>query len=189
MLKLSKSMIAASGLMFVLSACRPVVYNDPLDVPGGRVPLESRVQLHQQLYFQPGYSRSFVQSGKALTYQQLDRYQPFCQFYRYEPPKDLETLRSLQPDTFRVTKSFHEIEFGMAGISVMISFGSIALSNSQGLQNLSSVLKLASPAQPEIVELRCSVYDEPLDWNYLSVNQIKAVLGNIATLELSSARE
>ena len=189
MQKSLKFIIVTSGLMLTLCACRSVVYSDPLDAPSGRVPVESQLQLHQQLYFQPGYSRSFIQSGKALTYQQLDRYQPFCQFYRYEPPQALETVRSLQPDTFRVTKSFLEIESGMPGFSVMISLGSLGMRNSHGLQNLSSVLKLESLVQPEIVELRCSDYNEPLHWNYLSVNQIKAVLGSIATLRLFPASE
>ncbi|MBC8212002.1 MAG: hypothetical protein H8E21_13150 [Gammaproteobacteria bacterium] len=182
--------IVSAGLLLVLSACQPLIYGDPFDAPTLKVPLGSLLQLHQALNFEPGYSRSFIQSGKALTYQQLEAYQPFCQFLRYEPPQALETLRTMQADTFRVTRSRQEEEVeGLSGFGVMISLGSIGLGDSRGLQKLSAVLKIKSESQPEIVELRCSVYDQPYQWNYLSVNQIKAILGSLVTLKLSTSSQ
>ena len=180
--------IALSLGVMILSSCRSTSYTDPFDRPGSIVPVGSVLRLNQTLNFQPGYSRSFIQFGKAVTFGQIDERDPYCQFERYEPPVALTSLRSVQPDEFIVIASSNWEEFVRAGsdISLMVSIGWKAMFDRDDL-NLSLKMKLQSARQPEIVALKCTVYAQPDYWNYLSVNQVKATLGAIVTLKIAAS--
>jgi hypothetical protein len=43
-------------------------------------------------------------------------------------------------------------------------------------------MKLQSEKQPQLVELKCAVYADPVLSNFVSVNEIQKTLGDIATL-------
>lgn len=177
------------GLLGVLSilSCRSIPPGDPYDNPRSKVPEGSSVQLHQALSFYPGYSRSFIQFGRAVTHEQIEEREPYCQFVRYEPPLALTTLRSMQVDEFIVTRSTKQKELAMAGISLLVSIGWKGLLERDDMY-LSATMKLFSAKQPEVVELKCTVYAAPDPWNCLSVNQIKATLGSIATLKILASK-
>ena len=45
-------------------------------------------------------------------------------------------------------------------------------------------MRLESPAQPEIIELRCSIFTIPYLNNYLTLDEIINTLGEVATLQI-----
>lgn len=169
--------------IFALISCQTMKSSDPYDSPQSTISTGSMIELLQPLDFLPGYSRTFIQSGQPQTYSEVDQRLPYCQFYRYEPPSAVQTLRSIQPDLFKVTASSQTMEIGTTGVSI---FASIGYSGRRDRDDylLSSVMKLSSDLQPEIVELKCAVLDESDHWNFLSVNQIKATLGELVTITL-----
>ena len=171
--------------IFALMSCQTMKSSDPYDSPQSTIPTGSMIELLQTLDFVPGFSRAFIQSGQPRTYAEVDQRLPYCQFYRYEPPSALQTLRILQPDLFKVITSSQTMELGTTGVSIFASIGSNSRRNrDKDDYLLSSVLKLSSDLQPEIVELKCAVLDESDHWNFLSVNQIKATLGELVTITL-----
>ena len=170
----------SSGL--ILLSCQSTIYNDSFDSPQSKIPPASIIELHLSLSFTVGFSRSFIQFGQPVSLNNIDEREPYCQFIRYEPPAALETQRTVQPDDFIITHSTQTIENSLSGFSMKISIGSKGLGDRDD-QTLSSILKLRSEKQAEIVKLKCSIFAQPDEWNYLSVNQIKGVLGHLATIK------
>ena len=176
------TLISCLALM-VLPSCQTQPKSLSLDSPQSKIPIGSRIELHQSLNLYPGYSRSFIQLGRSEPFANIDQRLPFCQFIRYEPPKALATLRVISPDEFRVTQSNQATETGMFSISIQVSTGSGIKQNEDQL--LSSTVKITSEKQPDIVTLKCSILAQPDHWNFVSVNQIKSVLGEIASIQIS----
>lgn len=170
--------------LVTLPSCQTQYETLSLDSPQSEIPVGSRIELHQPLNLYPGYSRSFIQSGHSEPFSNIDQRLPFCQFIRYEPPKALETLRVISPDEFRVTQSDQTTETGMFALSILVSTGSSGIKQTED-QLLSSTLTITSEKQPDIVSLKCSILDQPDLWNFVSVNQIKVVLGDIASIKIS----
>lgn len=170
----------------LFSACSSIA---PLsyDSPKSKVPVGSRIQLHDVLTFERGFSRSFIQYGQAKTFAQIEEREPYCLFYRYEPPQALQTVRTVQPDVFSVTRSFQtKFLASLQSTRVAASLIIPGLLNDDGQREtyLSSVMKITSDKQPEIREFKCSVFDDPYEENHVSVTQIRQVLGDLATIQI-----
>lgn len=142
----------------------------------------SSITLNQPLKFQVGYSRSFIQFGKPIRPADLrDRY-PYCQFYRYEHPDELLYERSLQPDTFRVTKSYRAMDYLQSGSTLKLFASDLSSGGPPDDNVLANIIKIKSTKQPEIVELKCATLTEPSLSHFLTVTEIQKILGDVATI-------
>jgi len=149
-----------------------------------RIPVGSSITLNEPLKFQIGYSRSFIQFGKPIRPSELRKRYPYCQFYRYEHPDELQAVRSLQPDTFRVTRSYRAMDYLQSG-SGQNPFATDNSSSGPPDDNvLGNIMKIQSVQQPEIVELKCAVLTEPALSNYLTVTEIREALGETVTISM-----
>ncbi len=175
--------IIALVLTFWLTGCQSLSLT-PKESSELRVPVGSSITLNEPLAFEIGYSRSFIQFGKPIRANELRKYYPYCQFYRYEHPDELQSERTMKPDTFRVTRSYRAMDFLSSG-SGGILFDPTNRSGGPPDDNiLGNIMKLKSIQQPEIVELKCAVLTEPSLSNYLTVAEIKEVLGTLVTISM-----
>jgi hypothetical protein len=160
----------------------PIDRNSPAHIP----PAGSIIELQQPLRVYPGYSRSFIQFGKAVKSNELNRRYPWCQFRLYEPPQALEAERNIQPDQFLVTQSNRRFEVVASTPQLLAS--SILwlnmLDDDPSDQNLSSIMKIQSEKQPQVVEFKCSILTEPQIFNYLSINEMQQAIGDLITIHL-----
>lgn len=182
------------GLLLPLAGCQYGNYNyeTPYDEPW-RVPaIGTIVELKQPLTFSPGSSRIYIQDGQVSTRRGVDDYRPWCQFYLYESKEDMKHTRTIEPDTFTVIKSSQNVEYvqlqplTVAAIGIGVGMGSSYMfdRDDAGPQTLATKMRLTSSRQPQVRELICATSDDMRRDNFVSVNKIKATLGDIATLSL-----
>ncbi len=172
----------------LLTGCQSLNYIPDYNSPISKPPVGTIIQLNQALTFYPGSSRTYVQNGLAKQFNDIDERSPWCQFYRYEPPAALETMRTVEPDSFRVTSSTQSVE--IVAIPAVASFASTIILPDMFERNvnertLSTVMKIESTRQPEIVEFKCAVFNEPFQYNFVSVTQIMQTVGDVVTLKLN----
>jgi hypothetical protein len=138
------------------------------------LPVGGSLQLTRELRFEPGYSRSFIQYGKAVSSKQIEQREPYCLFYRYESPEEMHRVRTLNPGNFTIQSSHREL-----GTLPLPILNPIVFGDSLREDTLATVFKIHSPHQPEITQLRCEIFTEPLFQNHLNLQQIKQTLGDI----------
>jgi len=184
------------SLLLPLAGCQysNYVYETHNDEPWSVPPPGTVIALNQPITFQAGTSRSYIQAGKARTSAQVNRYEPWCQFYLYESKDAMKHERSIQPDEFVVQRAGQGIGFVMAqpinvaavGIGVGVPYHTAI--GEVGAQTLSTTMRIKSEKQPQVHELKCSTTDDALRHNFVSVNRIQATLGEIATLRFPSSQ-
>ena len=158
--------------------------NSPFHVP----PVGSRVQLHQRLNVEPGYSRAFIQGGESRMPDELKIRDPYCQFYRFEPPEALQTRRYIEMDEFLIIRAYQSEDIAVLKPQRLARLSTAAMfimdDDSPSSMTLSTVMKLKSGNQPEIIELKCAIFTDPFVENFLSIKEIQTTLGKVATLHI-----
>jgi hypothetical protein len=174
------------SLAAVLSACQTYNTKVDKDSPSHTPPVGSIIELNQPISVYPGYSRSFIQFGKPVKSREVSQRYPWCQFRLYEPPAALEAERRIQPDKFLVTQSNRRFEIVATRPQLLAS--SILwlniLDDAPSDQNLSSIMKLQSKRQPQVVEFKCSVLTEPQIYNHVTINEMQQALGEVVTIHI-----
>lgn len=174
------------SLVALLSACQTYNTSVDKDSPAYTLPVGSIIELNQPINVYSGYSRSFIQFGEAVKSREVNQRYPWCQFRLYEPPEALETKRSILADKFLVTQSNRRFEIVASRpqllASSMLLFN--MLDDDPSDQNLSSIMKIQSEKQPQVVEFKCSIFTEPQINNYLSISEMQQALGDIVTIHL-----
>jgi len=164
-----------------------MTYDDPYDNPKSTPPKGTVVVLNQPLDFTVGSSRSYIQHGVATGQGRVNIREPYCLFYLYESSGAMQNVRSIQPDRFIVTRSSQGAEFAAIQpsieIAVYVPFGDVADGGGPSAQTLATNLRLQSETQPQVHELKCSVFGEPFYYGFVSINQMKQTLGDVVTLE------
>jgi hypothetical protein len=164
-------------------------YATPYDNPYNLPPPGAVIELHQTLSFSPGNSRSNIQNGKAIGQGRYDRFKPMCQFYLYESKEALKLSRTIEADSFTITKSFQRIDYTLAK-PIEVAFVSVGgprlfpYDDDPGLRTLKTTMRLRSEKQPQVHELRCMVDEDPYSRRYVTINQMIKTLGDVATLHL-----
>lgn len=173
----------------LLAGCQTsaFTYENPNDDPHRVPPKGSVVILNQPLHFRVGSSRSFVQYGVAQAGGVNSR-NPYCMFYLYEPSEALKQERTIQPDQFTVIKSFQATSF--ASVKPIVQ-AAVILPSADGpsAQTLTTTLRLKSELQPQVHDLKCSVFGEANLYEFVSINEIIQTLGDVATLQLPTATQ
>lgn len=174
----------------LVSGCQSLNYEVDFDAPHSKPAAGAIVQLNQTLTFQRGSSRSYIQHGLAQNFNGIDEREPWCQFYRYEPAAALKTMRTIGPDSFTITGSSQRMELVeiQPARPVVLLASTIFLpsmkDNDPNAVTLATIMQIKSAKQPEVVELKCAVFDDPYRYNYVSVNKIRQTLGQVVTLKL-----
>ena len=173
----------------VLAGCQTPVftYEDPNDDPRAVPSVGTVVVLNEDLHFRVGSSRSYIQYGVAQPKGGVNTREPYCLFYLYEPSEALKHERTIQADKFKVEKSFQAAEF--VSIKPLVQAAIFLTGDGDGpsARSLTTTLRLESEAQPQVRELRCSVFGEANLYDFVSINQMIETLGDVATLHIPAA--
>ena len=172
-------------MILTLTACQsiPRGYDSPQSLP----PVGSIIELNQPLTVPSNSTRVYIQDGSTRNFDNVDIHYPSCHFFLHQHPRDLDRPRTIQADRFTIIESYTWEEVFLASNKVSASM-TVSMADGDGTAtqwNLSTIMKLQSEKQPQVVRLKCSIFDYPDHFNYLSVEQIIKALGNIATLHLN----
>ena len=184
-------------LFSVLAGCQSTAnyYETPYDNPRVYPPPGTLLELHTDLPFAVNNSRSTIQYGKKIGQGRFSRFDPWCQFYLYESQEEMKQVRTIEPDTFTVTKSFQSIDWVLLK-PLQVAYGSISVGggpmlfgryDEMGSRTMRTTLRLQSDKQPQVYELRCGKDDDAYLQNYVTINEMIKTLGDIATLKLPAA--
>jgi len=183
------SMLFAS--MVLLLGCQTHKVGDPSS-PYYPPHEGSIVILHKDLEFPPETARIFLQRGKTHAYPGFDHYYPWC-YFQLNTIKN--TTQTLSADTFEVyrvvSRTEQVVENGpvhLAGLRIQFETDFVmASSGGGGPTTVTAVVQmwLRSERQAEIRKLVCGGAEEnPAIARPPSINEIRAALGEIATLQL-----
>ena len=151
------------------------------------VPVNSSIRLNQAVVIQGGQVATYVQEGELMSYDEVDKYQPNCKFEIYTMS---EQSRTVQPDTFEITKVVDEIESSsivkdihLADASNAYAFGPLDRSY---VYNYATMMYLRSEKQKDVYRMTCQHWEDMLDDRYLTVAQMRTAMGEVFTLLLKN---
>ena len=145
------------------------------------LPKGSRLVLNQDIEIPADSARAYVQHGRVLSFPKIDRYRAHCKF---EMKRRLDTPQTIKPDTFVVTKMYREINRGthsgaIMPVAIQLAGGGLSY------ELYATFFLLNSPTQPNVLGLTCQHLEDPVSPRYLSIQDIRMALGNVATLQLA----
>ncbi len=163
-----------------LTACANLAPKDEKS-PFYAVPAGSRIVLHHDLQIPPDRARVYLQNGKVVK--GPSPFSPYCQF---EVNDVLPAGQTLKADEFMVRKTQMAEEFIASRSPFIMAASGGGNSGSRDLL-LAWHLWLESPRQPNVRRMICGgKIDTPYRARRPSINEIRAQLGDIATLNINS---
>ena len=179
--------LAAMLFIVFLTACQSAVERDessPFYLP----PPGSKLILNREITIPADALKIYLQDGR-LVYA-ANEYYPFCKFEL----RDLkETPQSVKPDEFEIYRTSRQTGV-FARIDqhrLIVSAHMITHAGARGDGPPSPIvygirMELRSTRQPEVFRLSCGHLQDPnMEARYLSIEQIRAALGPIFTLQLA----
>ncbi len=158
-------LLALVVTVIALSACQGAAeYAQALSESS--VPVGSRLILNQSLSIPANTAHVRLQSGEIRSAGAIKQYYPNCNF-RLRIRKDAP--QTVEPDEFVVSK---------------VAYGNDVVA-SDNVQRYYSEMHLRSAKQPNVFMLSCQQWNTPPDSYYVTVDQIRVVLGEIFILELA----
>lgn len=172
-------------------------YSSPYTTPR----VGSTIQLNQELSARNGV-RIYLQDGYVLTWQELEKQEPYCQFYVARSSADLRSRLTIEPDTFVVNRVFRRKDVsGLQSAPLdltgenwvatanaqLAAFGEGDFENNRGSsqRTMSTYLELSSATQPNVKRMICSQWADPAMRYHVSVEEIIRSLGDIAQFNLA----
>jgi hypothetical protein len=185
--------IVMSLLALTLAACQSAGFRFSEDSPHYPPPVGTRVILHQPVTIPTGHASTYLQFGRTMRFAEVDQYRAHC---RLEVSRVGTSEQTVMPDEFRVTRAGLEhrdsvrrgetTRLASAGMPGMLA-QSGRHSGSMGIIVYVTRMKLHSDRQPEVLSLDCGHWSANPDEQFLTLNQIRAALGTIMSLQLPVA--
>ncbi len=184
--------LAALGAAALLAACSSARHPGDENSPYYAVPAGARVALRQALVIAPEQVAVYIQNGKVVPWVQVNAYYPHCKF-EVRDRRDRE--QTVNPDEFIVTRVVqevvHMVQWGRwqtAAASIGIRVGD--MDDGASVRTYATYLYLASDRQPQVFRLGCGhwAYPGTRYAEHLSIQQIRAALGEVLTLQIGAPR-
>ena len=137
-----------------------------------------------------------------MTWQELEKQEPYCQFYVERSVEDMRTPFTIEPDTFVVNRVFRRRDITSLQVPAFAVAGE-DLSDLAGLQlamggdgesevgnpgssqrTMSTYMELSSDSQPDVKHVICSQWADPALRYHVSVEEIIRSLGDLAEFTL-----
>ena len=173
--------LAFAALLLSLAACQSLRENQARwhrahDVPPGAVAI-----LERAVEFPTERANVYIQDGQVRPYGGVDLYSPHCELIIRG---DISHARTVSPDTFEIYRSVQEINpiYGMQ-TSGSATFPGAGESRAM----FQTTMYLRSKSQPHVYQLVCGQWVYGSSDDYLTVAQIRAVLGNLIVLNLQGS--
>lgn len=152
------------------------------------VPAGSRLTLHQAIPFPPERVSVYIQNGRVLPLEEVQRYHPFCKFELYDRR---DQARTVAPDRITITKVLQQPlpdAYTQAGPILLVRLPLAQMGNGRDggpvIQSFITRMDLRSESQPEVYRLTCA------HWTYsgtdrpLTIREIRRTLDPLFTLRL-----
>lgn len=172
-------------LVVLLGACAGIAPQTE-DSPFYPVPEGSRLILNGNLIVPANQLKVYVQGARLAT--DAARLYPYCVF---ELRQRQSTPQRIYADTFTIYNVSRYIDY-IAGITNPdFQYASFKIfqhsGEGPGLVTYATHLDLRSPEQPQVLRMICAILqDYDISSHHLSIEQIRAALGNTFTLQLPS---
>lgn len=166
----------------LLAACQQAPVRDERS-PYSRIPVGSRIELHQGLDVPRGEARVFLQEGKVRAKSRLNRYYPHCNF---EVREVSQGATRIEPGTFLVTQVTEGAEMVVRRQGPLRRVGFSADGDSPSMITRFVYHWLGSESQPGVLRLTChGGFADPHEAQFPGVGEIRKVLGGLATVHLA----
>jgi len=185
--------IAMSLLALLLAACQSAGFRFSEDSPHYPPPVGTRVILHQPLTIPPGHASTYVQFGRTMRFAEVDQYHAHC---RFEVNRVGSSEQTVMPDEFRATRTELEqrdsvrrgetTRLAAAGAPRVLAAAG-RNSGSMGVIVYVTRMKLHSDRQPEVLRLDCGHWSTDPHDEFLTLNQIRATLRPLMSVQLPAA--
>lgn len=185
-MKVLRWLAVAAVSIVLLPGCQALSH--PID-PGEstNIPVGSVLELHKRLVVTSEHDRIRFYRGAVIEDKDFGmtmKYDPSCRLVMH---RDLvEYNHVIVPGDFRIyaVKQFDDYE--VLGSRIVASNGPL-LAYGGGIlpQEFATVMYLRSDSQPQVDRLVCSEYQSPAEGVFLTVDEMRAVLGGIFTLDLA----
>jgi len=165
--------------LLALTACSSEPVKDP-DSFLYSVPVGSKLILNKEITIPADLARRYFQNGRAMQKKEVDIYHPHCSIV-------MNTLvgheRMIKPTVFEIYKVVDEHDYVQRPVHV----ASRIFGNVDGLTIIgyASFYFLSSPDEPDVRSLECAQWDDPVNVEYLSINEVKKSLGEYFSLQLN----
>lgn len=173
--------LAAILLMF-FCGCQSVTKQNE-NSPFYKVPSGAELILHQAITVPPRQLKVYIQDGR-LVYAP-DRYYPFCKFELrrvQKHPQIVAADRFQILRTRRIKSHFVSIDRGPLVVSLLLNFPK---DGKPSPIVYGTRMELRSATQDQVLALTCGHLQDPnMLARHLSINQIRATLGKVFTLQL-----
>lgn len=147
-----------------------------------RPAIGSTIVLHENLEVPLGLSRVYMQLGEVRSRKDVNEYKPYCYFYLRRPREELDNPMVITADEFTIQNVYRRrvaVRITQRQFAFVVT-GMFDAGNSQ--HTMATYSEIYSPNQPQITRLVCAVWDDPFEYNHVSLAQTKTSLGNIATI-------
>lgn len=161
---------------FVAACATTSDYSSPYTKPR----VGSVIQLNQEISARNGV-RIYLQDGYVLEWEELEKQQPYCQFYVRRPSDQMRQPFAVEPDTFTVSKVYRRKDIGaLDGLQLASDGGDVETDQGSSQRTMSTYMALSSLIQPDVTTLICSQWKDPQLRFHVSVDEIITVLGDLA---------
>ena len=120
-----------------------------------------------------------VINGKPMLEKDINIYYPHCSLL-LNTLDDIE--RTINPAVFEIYKVEDDIE--MAQRYIYFASNALGYNDGPSIIGYASYYFLRSPSAPDVRSLECIQWNDPVNVEYLSINEVKAALGDYFTLSL-----
>ena len=166
------------GTALALSACSTPVVKDPNSYLYS-VPVGSMLSLNKAISIPANLARRYFQAGKAVRKSDINIYYPHCSLLVNTL---LEVERTIQPTLFEIYRVQDEEELAQRYVQYASAF--FTWDDGPTIVGNASYYYLRSADAPDVRSLECIQWNDPVDVEYLSINEVKKSLGDYFTLEL-----
>ena len=168
-------------IVVVLVSCQSFSQPSP-DSWQSRPIVGSKLVLHQDLEVPLGLSRVHLQLGEVRARKDVNELKPYCYFYLRRPREELDNPITIIADEFiiqnvyrrRVAFRIEQQQFALVVTGIFDSGSS--------QHTMATFSELYSPKQAQVTRLVCAVWDDPMEYNHVSLTEIVKALGDIATI-------
>ena len=174
-----KAGLSLSIMALLLNACTLPTSTDP-DSFLYSVPVGSVLQLIQDFPIKARTARSFMQGGRIVQERELNIYYPHCSLLTNTLQDYDRTIKPTRFEIYRVVDDEEHARRYVQYAARLIGFGS----DGPSIIGQSSYYYLRSADEPDVRSLICLQWGSPESVKYLSINQVRAVLGDIFTLHI-----
>lgn len=174
-----KAGLTLSIMALLLNACTLPTSTDP-DSFLYSVPVGSVLELKQDFPIRAHTARTYMQSGRIVRESDLNIYYPHCSLLTNTL---LDYDRFIKPTRFEIYRVVDDEEHAQRYqqyAARLFGFDS----DGPTIIGQSSYYYLRSADEPDVRSLICIQWGSPESVQYLSINQVRAVLGNVFSLHI-----